>query len=126
MCHSPTSGATGGMIGLAGPGTSMGLGDNLMASGMARGAQARGKRIAFGDGKQILWDHQSEQVFRKNPNVAFPGCERDGDLEWIPFYRGNRIYNTQAHNRWMWNYDFKAVPGEVFLTQEELQFGQWA
>jgi hypothetical protein len=34
---------------------------------MARGAAARGKRIAFGDGKKILWDHHSELIFRGKP-----------------------------------------------------------
>jgi ADP-heptose:LPS heptosyltransferase len=97
----------------------MGIGDNLMASGLARGAKARGKRIAFGDGKQILWDHHSEQIFRGNPNIAPLGSEGARDLEWVPFYRGNRIYNRQSGDRWVWNYGFKAIPGEVFLTEDE-------
>jgi hypothetical protein len=32
----------------------MGYGDELMATGMARGAAARGKRVAFGDGQRII------------------------------------------------------------------------
>jgi ADP-heptose:LPS heptosyltransferase len=89
---------------------------------MARGAAARGKRIAFGDGNSILWDHHSEQIFRGNPNVAKPGSERDDDLEWLPFYRGNRIYNRQGAGKWIWNYQFKATPGEIFLTSDETEF----
>jgi ADP-heptose:LPS heptosyltransferase len=95
-----------------------------MASGMARGAHARGKRIAFGDGARILWDHHSEEIFRKNPNVAPPGAERDGDLEWIPFYRGNRLYNRQQANRWLWNENFKAIPGEIYLNDDDKAFGR--
>jgi ADP-heptose:LPS heptosyltransferase len=103
----------------------MGIGDNLMASGLARGAKARGKRIAFGDGKQILWDHHSEQIFRGNPNIAPLGSEGARDLEWVPFYRGNRIYNRQSGDRWVWNYGFKAIPGEVFLTEDEKKWARF-
>lgn len=90
-----------------------------MASGMARGAAARGKRIAFGDKHQIIWDHHSDQVFRGNPNIAGPGTEKQRDVEWVPFYRGHRLYNRQADDKWIWNYDFHAKPGEVFLTDAE-------
>lgn len=102
----------------------MGLGDNLMATGMAKGAAARGKRIAFGNGSNIIWDHNSEQIFRGNPNIASPGSEHDCDIEWIPFYKGNRIYNKHDHinERWIWNYQFKAQPGEMFFSDEELSF----
>lgn len=104
----------------------MGLGDNLMATGMAKGAQARGKRIAFGDGSTIRWDQHSEQIFRHNPNIAPPGSEGSSDLEWIPFYKGNRIYNRHDHlkERWIWNYDFRVQPGEIFFSDEELSFAK--
>lgn len=104
-------------------GVALGLGDNLMATGMARGAHARGKRVAFGDGKQIKWDHHSETIFRGNPNIASPHSERASDIEWIPFYRGHRIYNRQENNRWVWNYDFSAQPGEMFFSKPENLFG---
>lgn len=100
----------------------MGIGDQLMATGMARDAAKRSKRIAFGDGERIIWDHHSEMIFRGNPNIAPPGLARADNLEWIRFYRGHRIYNTQAPNRWRWNMDFRASPGEVFLSREEKQF----
>jgi ADP-heptose:LPS heptosyltransferase len=101
----------------------MGYGDQLMATGMARGAQARGKRIAFGEYGQIKWDHYSETVFKNNPNIAPPGSERDQDLEWIRFFRGHRIYNKHdtVNNRWIWNYKFRVKPGEIFLTPEEIK-----
>jgi ADP-heptose:LPS heptosyltransferase len=102
----------------------MGLGDNLMATGMARGAAARGKRIAFGRGRQILWDHHSETVFRGNPNIAAPGSETAADLEWVPFYKGHRIYNRREGERWIWNHGFRPIPGEVFFTDEERAFAE--
>lgn len=104
----------------------MGLGDNLMATGMARGAAARGKRIAFGDGRRIIWDTNSELIFRGNPNIAAPYHYMDKDLEWIGFHRGNRIYNKQSGNRWIWNYEFCARPGEMFFSDNERKLGELA
>jgi len=101
----------------------VGYGDELMATGIARGAKARGKRIAFGDGQKIIWSYLSEQIFKDNPNIAPLGSENDPDIEWHPFCRGNRIYNRQVGNRWEWNYEFRPIPGEVFFTPEELEFG---
>jgi hypothetical protein len=99
----------------------MGHGDNLMATGMARGAKARGKRIAFGDRKRIIWDQHSAEVFRGNPNIAKPGSERDNDVEWVEFYKGHRIYNQQAGGKWLWNREFRPTPGEVFFDKQELR-----
>lgn len=93
-----------------------------MASGMARGAKERGEVIAFGDGVTVKWDHNSEAIFRDNPNVVRPDC-RDvpANARWIHFYKGSRIYNRQdsANERWVWNYDFRPVPGEFFFSPEE-------
>lgn len=102
----------------------MGLGDQLMATGMARGAKARGKRIAFGDGNRILWDKKSEEIFRDNPNIARPGSERDPDLEWVAYHKGHRLYNRQEGQRWIWNLAFRPQPGEVFLNGRERANGR--
>lgn len=103
----------------------MGLGDDLMATGMARGAKARGKRIAFGDRTRIIWGPHSEIVFRHNPNIARPGSEGSADLEWIEYYKGHRTYNTQDGNRWIWHPDkFRAKPGEMFFSDTETAFGR--
>jgi len=104
----------------------MGLGDQLIASGMARGAHARGKCIAFGDGLKIRWDHHSFEVFKWNPNVAAPGRERDSCVEWIDYYKGHRLYNRQEGDRWIWNMDFSPTPGEVFLDDIERKAGRRA
>lgn len=101
----------------------MGIGDNILATGLARGAAARGKRIAFGDGKKIRWDHNSPPIFLRNPNIAPPGSEGAWDIEWIEFYKGHRVYNSQDGDRWVWHPDkFKAVPGEIFLSDAEVVF----
>jgi len=97
----------------------MGLGDEIMASGLAKGLHAKGKRAAFGDGKHIIWGPWSEEIFRYNPNVAHPGDERSDDLVWIDHYKGKRWYNRldKAAGRWIWNYDFKATPGEIYFRE---------
>jgi hypothetical protein len=99
----------------------MGIGDDIIATGFARGARARGKRIAFGDGRRIIWGPHSSTIFRGNPNIALIGTERASDVEWVPYYKGHRIYNRQAGDRWMWNYEFKVSPGEIFFGDDEVK-----
>lgn len=101
----------------------MGYGDQLMATGMARGALARGRKIAFGDGRKILWDKHSEEMFRGNLNIARPGAERDENVDWAAYYKGHRIYNRQdpGGRRWLWNLDFRPIPGEVIFDRNEVR-----
>jgi ADP-heptose:LPS heptosyltransferase len=102
----------------------MGYGDDLMASGMARGAAARGKRIAFGNGQRIIWGPWSPEIFQGNPNVAPPGSDNDPDLEWIPHYKGHRAYNRLDAAGWIWNMNFRPTPGEVFFDAHEQAFAR--
>jgi hypothetical protein len=86
---------------------------------MAKGAAVRSKRIAFGDGRRIIWGPYSAEIFRGNPNIAPPGSERNNDIEWRHYCKGHRLYNRLADDRWIWNYDFKARPGEFFFDARE-------
>lgn len=95
-----------------------------MAAGMARGASKRKKRVAFGDGRKIIWDQNSKAIFWGNPNIASPGSERGSNIEWIHFYKGHRIYNTQGSGRWIWNYEFRPTPGEVFFSRAERKYAE--
>jgi len=100
----------------------MGYGDDILASGYARGAWKRGKRVAFGDGNRIIWGPWSKEIFRHNKNVAEPGSEGSPDLEWCDFYKGHRNYN-HLHpdgSRWVWNMNFHARPGELYFGADEL------
>jgi hypothetical protein len=97
----------------------LGIGDQIIATGVARGAAARGARIAFGDRGVIRWDHNSEPIFRGNPNIAFPGVRYKEPLEWVAHYKGERLYNRPKPDRWEWKYEFRVTPGEVFLSPEE-------
>lgn len=93
---------------------------------MAKGAHARGKRIAFGDGRRIIWSQYCAEVFRNNPNIAPPGSEGAADLEWIHHYAGRRVYLDTKANKQMWLYDkkFKIIPGEFFFSQDEISFAE--
>lgn len=98
----------------------MGWGDELVAAGLARGLAAQGKRAAFGDGRRQIWSAQSHELFRGNPNIAPFGTETPED-EWVPHYRGHRLYGEVVGSRWVFR-DFECPPGEVFLTREEKTF----
>jgi len=104
----------------------VGWGDEILATGMARGAKDRGKRIAFGNGRKIIWGPWSEAIFRDNPNIAPPGSEGATDLEWIAHYKGHRLYNRHVGDRWQWNMKFRAIPGEMFFDETELEFAKTA
>lgn len=101
----------------------MGLGDQLIATGLAKGSVKRGKKIAFGNGLKLMWDQNSERIFRGNPNIAFPGQERGYDVEWISYYKGWRGYNKQGSGHWEWNMKWKCSPGEIYLSDEEKKLG---
>lgn len=92
-----------------------------MATGFARGAAKRGKKIAFGDGRKIQWGPYAAEIFSNNPNIARPGQEFAPGIEWIDHFKGHRRYNhaDHANRRWIWNYDFKAMPGEFFFDDVE-------
>jgi ADP-heptose:LPS heptosyltransferase len=102
----------------------MGYGDEIMGSGMARGAKARGKRIAFGNGTSIIWGQQAYEIFLRNPNVAKPGEEYAGDLQWIAHYRGHRLYHESMHGCARFNPDFRPTPGQIFFADYELELVQ--
>src|SRR5215475_6175318 len=95
----------------------MGYGDEIIASGLAKNTPA-GKRAAFGNGKCIIWGPWSEEIFRHNRRIARPGSEGAGDLHWIKHYKGHRLYNKVDAGRWIWNYEFKVTPGEIFFNGE--------
>jgi hypothetical protein len=98
----------------------MGFGDELLGAGLARGAAARGKRAALGDGNRIIWHNNAHEIFSGNPHVAAPGDEGAADIEWIEHYPGARAYARMEKNRtWCFNPAFRAVPGEIFLTEDE-------
>ncbi|KRR13843.1 glycosyltransferase family 9 protein [Bradyrhizobium valentinum] len=97
-----------------------------MGSGMARGAHARGVKIAFGDGRKIIWDERAHLIFRDNPNVAAPGQERADNLEWIEHYSYLRQYCRLAsgERRHLIFTSGTQRPGELFFNPRELAFAK--
>ena len=102
----------------------MGYGDEIIGTGLAAGARARGKRIAFGDGRKISWGPWCQEMFRYNPNIAPPGSEHHTNLEWINHCKGHRLYNRQVGGTWVWNYDFRVKPGEFYFNDDETEFSR--
>jgi hypothetical protein len=100
----------------------MGIGDDIIATSMAKGAAARGEKIAFGDGARIIWGPHSEMIFTANGNIARPGEEREANIRWIKYYKGHRIYNRAGAKAWVWNYDFRVSPGELYFRVHPDEF----
>jgi hypothetical protein len=78
----------------------------------------RGKRVAFGNRRRIIWSDQSRIIFHGNPNVAPPGSEGDPDIEWIEHYRGHRLYGDLRDGHWRFR-EFKCPPGEIYFDERE-------
>ena len=93
----------------------MGYGDWILASADVKEANIRtGKKVFLGDGKNFYKD---EQVFLNNPRMASPG----DDAVWINNYSGSRPYISRIDNkRLIFNDDYSAKPGEIFLAEDEL------
>lgn len=103
----------------------MGVGDQLIGSGLARDAWTkRGVKIALGDGNRVIWDKHSEQVFRNNPNIVYPGNETRSKIEWIAFHKGSRGYNRQGDGHWIWNMEWRCKPGEMYFSHGEEAAGR--
>lgn len=100
----------------------MGYGDELMGSGMARGAAARGRRVAFGDGRRVIWHRNAVEIFRGNDNVVAPGMLRGQEVEWIAHYPGKRRYCTLVggkRRRWQFTPHTQRA-GEIFFDDYEM------
>lgn len=99
----------------------MGYGDELLGSGIAKGAAARGERIAFGNGRTVIWHRNAYEVFLGNPNVLAPGQHHRGPVKWVRHFPSERLYCriNEGNRKWTFNPDFRATPGEFFLMENE-------
>lgn len=95
----------------------MGYGDQILATGIARRARLAHptKKICIGDGTRIEWG----EVFNNNPHISkeiVPNCV------WVQSHKGYRPYidlERCTPEKLAWKKDFKASPGELFLTDAE-------
>lgn len=96
----------------------MGYGDALLGTGIAKRARLKhpGKKIAIGDGTQIEW---ISEIHDGNPHLTehiAPNCI------WVHSHKGFRPYVDNERcsaEKLAWKRDFKATPGELYLSEEE-------
>lgn len=98
----------------------MGWGDELMASGDAREAHERtGRRVEILDRYGV---RRSHAMWLGNPRIVKPGEKGD----FVPVVSGGNCrpyHRAKYSDRWVFNPDFRAIPGEIYFTEEELEFG---
>lgn len=99
----------------------MGFGDDLMTAAIVRKAhQKTGKLVMVGDGNAIHWS----EVFDGNPRMT-----RDirPDSVWVRSWPGRRPYldhTKSTPKNQAYNQTFKVDPGEIYLTDQELDWPQ--
>lgn len=96
----------------------MGFGDSLLQGGIARKAHQKHptKKIAIGDGSVIEWSELYE-------GIPYLAKEVTQDCVWVHGAKGFRPYvqnERTTREKMAWVRNFKAEPGEILLTQEEL------
>lgn len=105
----------------------MGMGDEIMATGIAKKLYAEtGAKVAFGNPKGVLKKTIYPIIYANNPKVIIHGQElRDTkNVVWSDYCKGHRTYianieTSKKEKRYRWNYDFKAEPGEFFYSNFE-------
>jgi hypothetical protein len=105
----------------------LGFGDEILGAGLAKGSAKHGRRVAFSDTKceRIIWHRNAHEIYKGNPNVAPPGSEGADDLEWLIHAPGARAYCRLGEGRkWIFNPGFKAIPGQIYLTDSEREWAK--
>jgi ADP-heptose:LPS heptosyltransferase len=94
----------------------LGIGDWLMATAdVAAAHKKHGVRCVVGDGKRSFWS----EVFENNPKIA-KTLEPGERFAWVPNVPMNRPYISEVTpERFIYRPEFRVVPGELFLTDEE-------
>lgn len=92
----------------------MGFGDHIISTSIVRKAFSKVKKpVCVGDGATVEWS----PVFENNPKiskVAYPG------VSWVRTYKGCRPYIERVEEeRIIYKKNFKAEPGEIYLTVNE-------
>lgn len=101
-----------------------GFGDELLVSGRARVMQQTDpRRIRITHGGKIK---ALSPVFWGNPRIAQPGEKGDfQELQARDRKTNMRPYHTaKTPERWHYNLDFRPDVGELYLTQQEREFGE--
>ena len=103
----------------------MGYGDDLMVTGEVKSLQQKypNSKFIVGDGKQSFWS----EIYENNKAIIDSNQINDyKDIIWIknyPNHRPYRVYDKKTHTiKYTWNNTFKAKKGEIFFTNQELDF----
>ena len=94
----------------------MGIGDWILATAdVAVAHKKHGVRCVLGDGKRSFWS----EVFENNPKIA-KKLEKDERFAWVNNIPMRRPYIKEVRpDRFVYREEFRAVPGEIYLTEEE-------
>ena len=99
----------------------MGLGDDLMTTGVVKrlARENPDAQIVIGDGTKEFWS----PLFDNNPKITrLSDLVQDRETIWIKHYPSCRPYfdpEQSTRERYVYT-DFRAEPGEIFFTPQEL------
>lgn len=94
-----------------------------MASADAKEANEKyGVKVVFGDGKKGFWN----EILKGNPRVSKVEDIKGGEkFCWVANYPSRRPYIDRLENgRIIFNKDFRASPGEIYLSPKEREFAR--
>ena len=101
----------------------MGLGDDLMITALAKKVKLKypDRQIVIGDFKRKLVLHSI--IYDNNPNITHQlKIDNTKPIHYIDYHTLNRPYvdhSKSTSDNWVWNFNFKPVPGEIYFTNEE-------
>ena len=101
----------------------MGLGDDIMITGLAKIEKKKhpDKQIIIGDFKKKIAFHSI--IYENNPNITQADkIDRNKPVHFIDYHSENRPYinyENSNKNNWHWNLKFKPIPGEIFFSHTE-------
>ena len=105
----------------------MGYGDDLMATGEIKELRKiyPDSKFIVGDGVKYYWS----EIFENNPHIIKGNnLKKYRDVKWVHNYLGNRPYRKykteQEKNRYVWNNEYSAKIGEIFLLSRKIKFPQ--
>lgn len=102
----------------------IGIGDEIMLSGQARVAQQTDPRKCMVTFQGVPRWSQWGEIWKGNPRIAAPG--EVGDFQELPArdMENRRPYHTgKTPVQWLYNFNFRAQVGEIYLTDDEKEFG---
>ena len=105
----------------------MGYGDDIMATGEVKNFKKKFPNYKFliGNGSKIF----SSEIFNGNNLILQKNEINNNDkIKWIENYPGHRPYrkynNLTNKYKYIWDYSFKATPGEIFFNKAEILFSK--